>query len=148
MVESLLSLFVRELDRLENELRSFRSSDCLWQIEAEISNSAGNLAIHLIGNLRTFICHEIGGFEYVRDREREFAAKNIPLEDILNEIQLLKEQLPLSFNNLDDSILNNIYPVEKFGKPMTYGYFLLHLYGHFNYHLGQINYARRLLDQA
>ncbi|WP_237563123.1 DinB family protein [Algoriphagus kandeliae] len=148
MVESIEILFSRDLVRLENELRSFRSPNNLWKIEGEISNSAGNLAIHLIGNLRAFICHEMGGFDYVRDRDREFAAKDIPLEDILNEIQLLKKQLSASINQLDEGLLNEIYPVEKFGKPMTYGYFLLHLYGHFNYHLGQINYCRRLLDKA
>ncbi|NVJ86167.1 MAG: DinB family protein [Algoriphagus sp.] len=148
MIESFKILFDRELDKLEQELKLFRSTKNLWRVEGEISNSAGNLAIHLIGNLRTFIAHEMGGFDYTRNRDHEFSAKNIPLEEMLNEIQLLKRQVIETFQRMDDFVLNERYPIEKFGKPMTYGYFLLHLYGHFDYHLGQINYARRLLDKA
>jgi uncharacterized damage-inducible protein DinB len=43
--------------------------------------------------------------------------------------------------------LTSQYPLQVLGYPMTTTYFLVHLYGHLNYHLGQVNYLRRLLQQ-
>ncbi|MFC3414642.1 DinB family protein [Algoriphagus hitonicola] len=139
-------LFDRDLDRLENEIKTFNQESNLWIYPPGILNSAGNLAVHLCGNLRHFVCHEMGGFEYVRDREREFSVKDLPRTTILDEIQVCRNQVKMSFEGMEDRILEENYPIQHFGKPMTYGFFLTHLYGHLNYHLGQINYLRRMID--
>lgn len=146
MLKALIELFERDLNRLKNELELFQSEENLWKTQGSISNSSGNLALHLIGNLRTFICHEMGGFDYVRDRDFEFDGKDVPREQILEEIDLVISQVTSSLEGLSDTRVDEEYPHEKFGKKMTYSFFLNHLYGHFNYHLGQINYLRRTLE--
>ena len=146
MLKSLIELFERELQRLHKELQSFQSEENLWKTTGAITNSSGNLALHLIGNLRTFVCNDLGGFDYTRDREFEFNGKGVSRDQMLEEIDLVIKQVTSSLEGLSNQKLDELYPDEKFGKPMTYAFFLNHLYGHFNYHLGQINYLRRALE--
>jgi hypothetical protein len=148
MVKNLIHLFDRDLDRLSNEIESFDNEQNLWLTSGHISNSAGNLALHLVGNLRNYISKEIGGFDYQRNREFEFAGKDVPRSELLEQIKTCKHEIIVSLEGMDENLLVEDYPLEVFGHKMTYCFFLLHLYGHFNYHLGQINYHRRLLDKS
>jgi uncharacterized damage-inducible protein DinB len=47
---------------------------------------------------------------------------------------------------LSEEDLKKEYPLVVFERAMTTDYFLIHLVAHLDYHLGQINYHRRLLD--
>ncbi len=141
----LIVLFERDIDRLYKEIEAYSDEKILWQTDHHISNSAGNLCLHLIGNLQAFVGHELGGFDYIRDREFEFGGKDVPKSQLLSKISNLKKIVISSIERIDETLIFKNYPKEVFGKPMTNEYFLLHLYGHFNYHLGQINYHRRLL---
>jgi len=145
-LEELNKLFQRDLDKLKLELELYSDEANLWIVEAGIANSAGNLAMHLIGNLKTFIGNDLGGFEYHRNREREFGAKGEPRSGLIQEVQELKGILEKTLLNLHPKRLDDMSLHAFFGYPMTIGYFLIHIYGHFNYHLGQINYHRRLID--
>ena len=91
--------------------------------------------------------HILVSLDYVRDREAEFSTPHLSKVDLDLEIGLAKEAINLTFNRLDSIKIQNIYPIEVFGHKMTVQYFLFHLLGHFNYHLGQVNYHRRLLDK-
>jgi len=146
MTTSLTALYKRELNKLKDEISSYSNNDILWKIDIDIKNSAGNLVIHIIGNLNHFIGAILGNSGYIRQREKEFNDKNIPKEFIINQIDEVKVILEEVFSSLTKEDLDKKYPLEVFGKRMTTEYFLLHLYGHLNYHLGQINYHRRLLD--
>ena len=145
-LEELNLLFQRDLTKLEQELLSYSNEGALWITNHQIANSAGNLALHLIGNLRHFIGLDLGGFPYERNRDREFGAKGEPLEGIIHELQEVKKIVEASLLNFPQERLNDTSIHAFFGYPMSIGYFLIHLYGHFNYHLGQINYHRRMLD--
>jgi len=144
MIGSLVSLFNRDIDRLKAEISAFDGKS-LWVIEGEINNSAGNLAIHLCGNLQHFIGATLGNSGYIRDRKHEFQTKDLPLDTLLDEIELTKSVVNTTLKELNTQSLNEAYPIEVFGKPMTKEYFLIHLHSHLNYHLGQINYLRRLI---
>lgn len=146
-IKNLIQLFERDLNRLTKEIESYEDENNLWVKDGQITNSGGNLVLHLIGNLKHFIGKEIGGYDYQRNREFEFAGKNVPRLKLLEEIQVCKDQLIVSLEGMDESLLSENYPIEVFGHKMSYTFFLLHLYSHMNYHLGQINYHRRLLDQ-
>jgi uncharacterized damage-inducible protein DinB len=139
-------LFQRDLTRLQEELQAYQNEENLWKVDGEIANSGGNLALHLIGNLRQFIAADLGGFGYERNREQEFVATGKSRTALLEELDLVKEQVEKSLVTLDPNKLGDLSIHSFFGYQMTIGYFLIHLYGHFNYHLGQINYHRRLLD--
>jgi len=145
-VKNLITLFDRDLNRLSKEIENYEDEKNLWTTSGQITNSAGNLALHLIGNLKHFIGKEIGGYEYQRNREFEFAGKDVPRYELLEEIKSCKNQVIVSLEGMDDSLLSENYPLEVFGHQMDHYFFLLHLYGHLNYHLGQINYHRRFLD--
>ena len=148
MTTSLIKLYKRELNRLKDQISLFSNNDILWKIDADIKNSAGNLAIHLIGNLNHFIGATLGNSGYIRQRDKEFNDKDVSKELIVNQIDEITVILEEVFSSLTKEDLDKKYPLEVFGKPMTTEYFLLHLYGHLNYHLGQINYHRRLLDNC
>ncbi len=144
---TLLSFFERDLNKLITEIESYTDEKNLWLVDGNILNSAGNLALHLIGNLNTFIGVELGDTGYIRDRELEFAASDVPrqqiVEGIKNTIMMLKTVLsPLTAEDLTKD-----YPVLKFPEPCSTEYLLVHLAAHLSYHLGQVNYHRRLLDR-
>lgn len=145
-IETLKALFTRDLKRLRKEVELYNNENNLWKVEKNIANSAGNLCLHLIGNLNTYIGKEIGKIDYVRNRELEFSLKNIPRKELLHKIDKTIEVILKSFDKLDESIMKNEYPILVFEEKTSTEYFLIHLTTHLSYHLGQINYHRRLID--
>jgi len=148
MTTSLIILYKRELNRLKNEISAYSDDAILWKVDNDIKNSGGNLAIHLIGNLNHFIGATLGNSGYIRKRDKEFSDKNVSRKSIIEQVNELKVTLESIFSSLSHEDLDETYPINVFGKEMTTEYFLIHLYGHLNYHLGQINYHRRLLDNC
>ncbi len=143
--ESLLALYTRDLNKLAEELRQYPTEESIWRVEHGIANSAGNLCLHLCGNLQHFIGAVLGNSGYVRNREAEFAEKNIDRNLLLEEIERTKAAIAKTLPALPHEQLHAVYPVEVFGKPMATVYFLMHLATHLGYHLGQVNYHRRLV---
>jgi len=141
----LTELYERDLNKLRDEIAQYTDENDLWKTSDGISNSAGNLCLHLTGNLKHFFGAVIGGTGYVRDRDAEFANKNISRSEMLADIDATRNVVLSTLAGLTEEDLDKPYPIEVFGQPMTTGYFVTHLATHFNYHLGQINYHRRLL---
>jgi hypothetical protein len=145
--ESLLEIFERDLNKLKDEISLYKDETSLWIVKKEISNSAGNLCLHLIGNLNHFVGAELGQTGYIRNRENEFAAKNTSAKVLINYIENTIEIVKHTLENLSEEDLKKDFPQQKVGKVVKTDFMLLHLITHFNYHLGQINYHRRLLSQ-
>jgi uncharacterized damage-inducible protein DinB len=143
--EILIELYERDLNKLKTEIEQFKNEADLWKTSGDVTNSAGNLCQHLTGNLQHFFGAVLGDSGYVRDREAEFAAKTSTRAELLAEIDAASESVKNTLAKLTDDDFAKTYPIDVFGKPMTTGSFLTHLTTHFNYHLGQINYHRRLL---
>lgn len=78
MIETLKILFYRDLTRLKTEIELYQNENYIWKTPKEITNSAGNLCLHLVGNLNTYIGSAIGNTNYIRNRELEFSSKDIP----------------------------------------------------------------------
>ena len=144
--DTLILLFERDLNRVINELNQYQTELDIWKIENNISNSAGNLALHLIGNLNSYTGKEIGKTEYIRNRELEFSLKNIPREELIHKIEKTILVVKTSQEMIKEEELKNEYPILVFSKKTTTEYFLVHLTTHLAYHLGQINYHRRLIE--
>jgi uncharacterized damage-inducible protein DinB len=142
----LAELYERDLDKLRSEIASYENESDIWKTDEGISNSAGNLCLHLTGNLKHFFGAVLGETGYVRDRDAEFADKDVPRSEMLADIDATKNVVLSTLASVTEEDLNKPYPLEVFGHPMTVGYFLTHLATHVNYHLGQINYHRRLLS--
>jgi uncharacterized damage-inducible protein DinB len=146
LIETLKSLFDRDLNKLKVEIESYQNETQIWVIDKNILNSAGNLCLHLVGNLNTYIGAEIGKTGYIRNRELEFSLKDIPQSELIEKIENTILVVNNALNTLTENDLETIYPLIVFEKEMTTGFFLVHLSSHLTYHLGQINYHRRLLS--
>jgi uncharacterized damage-inducible protein DinB len=146
LTETLKSLFDRDLNKLKVEIESYQNESQMWVIDKNISNSAGNLCLHLIGNINNFIGTELGKTGYVRNRPLEFTLKDVPRSEIITKIDETILVVNNTLDGLTESDLEAIYPLIVFEKEMTTNFFLVHLATHLAYHLGQINYHRRLLD--
>ena len=146
LTETILALFNRELNRLKNEITAYQREENIWVVEKSISNSAGNLCLHLVGNLNHFIGSVYADNHYIRQRDLEFSLKNIPRAELIAKIDTAIEAVNKGLTVIPDAILQDEYPILVFDKKTTVEYFLIHLATHLSYHLGQINYHRRLLD--
>ncbi|MDE5526388.1 DinB superfamily protein [Elizabethkingia meningoseptica] len=146
MIETLQNLFKRDLLQLKAEIEAYQSEENIWKTAQQISNSAGNLCLHLIGNLNYYIGTTIGNSGYVRDRPAEFSKKNVPRTELINMIEDTIVVLNNTLNSLQDNDLKKEYPLVVFEDKMSTEFFFTHLTTHLGYHLGQINYHRRLLD--
>jgi Protein of unknown function (DUF1572) len=147
IIETVKKLFKRDLEKLKQEISLYKDKARLWVIEESIANSAGNLCLHLIGNLNTYIGAEIGKTGYVRHRELEFSLTNIPLTELIEKVESTIAVVDSSLNLLKEEDLEKEYPLLVFAEKTSTGYLLVHLTVHLGYHLGQINYHRRLLDK-
>jgi len=146
-VTILKKLYLRDLAMLRTEIELYKNEENIWYTEGNITNSAGNLCLHLVGNLDTYIGGVLGHTGYVRDRPLEFSARNIPRADLLKSIDETIEMISVTLGQLSDEMLSAEYPQVVAEGTVTTGYFLTHLSSHLMYHLGQINYHRRLLDK-
>lgn len=144
----LAELYERDLAKLRDEIEAYASEADLWKTSDGVSNSAGNLCLHLTGNLNHFFGAVLGNSGYVRDRDAEFANKHIPRSELVSGIDSAGYVVFSTLAELTEEDLDKPYPIEVFGHPMTTGYFLVHLATHLNYHLGQINYHRRLVGRS
>ncbi|MCX6199409.1 MAG: DinB family protein [Bacteroidetes bacterium] len=141
---SLSEIYERNLLQLKYEINLYANESALWSVRGQVSNSAGNLCLHLIGNLNHFIGATLGNTGYVRHRENEFTSKNVPRENLLAEIDKTIEVLKTTLSQMKEEDLAKEFPLLKHDKRVSTEEMLLHLLAHLNYHLGQINYHRRL----
>jgi hypothetical protein len=145
-IQTLTELFERDLERLKQEINLYKNEDNLWVLKEGISNTAGNLCLHLMGNLNYFIGAVLGKTGYVRHREDEFSLKNIPRQDLILNIDNCRLIVKSALLKLSLADLEKTFPQPVFEKAITTEMMLMHLTTHLTYHLGQINYHRRLLD--
>ena len=143
---TIAELVERDLQKLRTEISLYKDEDNLWVIKGRIGNSAGNLCLHLVGNLNHFIGAVLGNTGYVRHRDDEFSLKNVLRHDLILNIENCILIIKNTFDKLSDEEMLHNFPLEKHGETVSNTHMLLHLYGHLNYHLGQINYHRRMIS--
>ena len=135
----------RELEGFKRELALFPDDESVWSTLPGVSNSAGNLALHLSGNLQYFIGSVLGHTGYVRNRELEFGQRSGPRENIYAEldaaIAVVRKVLP----DLPEAALDADFPEAVMRTKFRTGTFLVHLVAHAGFHLGQAGYLRRIL---
>ena len=147
MIETLRILFNRDLTRLKSEIELYRNENDIWRSEKGITNSAGNLCLHLVGNLNTYIGIVFGKTNYVRNRELEFSLKNIPKSELIKQIEDTINVVNNALNQVSEEELKLDFPLLVFKEKTSTELMLIHLTTHLAYHLGQINYHRRLLAE-
>jgi len=147
VIETLITLMNRDLNKLKVEISAYRNEDKIWIIDQGIANSAGNLCLHLIGNLNTYIGAVLGHTGYIRHRDLEFSLKDIEKDQLIKRIEETIHVVISTLRQLEEKKLADEYPLLVFDQKTSIEYMLIHLATHLSYHLGQINYHRRLLDE-
>ena len=144
ITDNLKYLFLRDIDEAIKIVQR-TPQDKMWATTVGIKNSVGVLAQHIAGNLQHYIGRGLGEMEYVRDRDREFANTGRPAEELINDLKATKTAVQVG---LEDLAYEDLH--EEFTMPISYDLntegFLLHLYGHLQYHIGQMNYLQRILS--
>ena len=145
MREWITNVITRELKALRREIESYPSEADLWEIPAGIANPGGNLALHLAGNLQYFIGNVLGKNGYVRNRDAEFASRDVPRAELLREIDSAIAAVQTGMSKISEADLSKPYPEKVGGVSESTGAFLAHFATHLAYHLGQVDYHRRIL---
>ncbi len=137
-------MYERDLLRVKDELNAYADEEAIWKSHEGINNSAGNLVTHICGCIQHFIGAVLGNTGYQRQRDLEFSIKNVSREDLLVEIDTTIRIVNETLDFIPEEILNGDYPILFREKTIGTRPMLIHLYGHLSYHLGQINYYRRM----
>lgn len=143
----LANFYERDLNKLIEEVTLFKSEEDLWKTQGSIKNSSGNLVLHLIGGLNYFIGTNLGQTGYVRNRDAEFSTKGIEKAILVTRLKELIAIVTSTISSLSPADIETEYPVVFDGEKRPTVYLLTQLLSHLNYHLGQINYLRRALDE-
>jgi uncharacterized damage-inducible protein DinB len=139
----LRTTMTRELRAVRREIEAYPDEASVWRVVPGIPNTGGTLALHLAGNVQHFFGSVLGRDGYVRDRDAEFARRNVPRSELLAGIDAAIASLDRTLASMDDSRLIQAYPEQIAKRTVGTGAFLLHLANHLAYHLGQIDYHRR-----
>jgi hypothetical protein len=137
-------LILRDVAGLIREVRAYPDEPDLWSTPAGVGNPPGNLALHVAGNLRHNVGHHLGGIEYTRDRDAEFSRREVPVRELVAELEAASNAVDATLRDFPDSRLDEPFPMEVGGVQMSTGRFLAHICGHLAYHLGQVDYHRRI----
>ena len=146
-VEFVRRVIVRDLAALQNQILAYEREEDLWVCPVGIPNSAGTLVLHLVGNMQHFVGAQLGNSGYVRDRDAEFGARNVPRADLQAGIQQAVDTVNATFERLEPAQLEEEFPLELTGCRLTTGLFITHLATHLAYHLGQIDCHRRVVTK-
>jgi hypothetical protein len=138
------ALYFRDLTRVVQELQAFPDTAACWATAAGVTNAAGTLALHLEGNLREYIGHQLGRIPFRRDRPREFSDRGIAQAELISRIETARSMTDSVLRELSDEALDAAFPEPLFDTMLSTRMTLIHLNSHLNYHLGQIDYLRRL----
>ncbi|HSS96606.1 MAG TPA: DUF1572 family protein [Terriglobales bacterium] len=148
IAKELGAMYRRDLTRLAQHIDAFPNDAALWQTHPAVTNSAGNLALHIEGNLREFVGRQIGGNTYTRKRDLEFSSKGVSKQELESRLADLKALIPSTIEKLSSEQLETQYPQTIFERATSTQELLISLYGHLNWHMGQIDYLRRILNDG
>lgn len=142
---NITNFFERDLDKLIEEINLFKNENDIWKTKEGINNSAGNLVMHLLGNLSHYIGTTLAKTDFVRKRDEEFSVKNIPREKLVSDLNELKDTVKKTLPQLSNEDLKKDFPLKIRDQTFSTENMLTFLLAHLNYHLGQINYLRRMM---
>ena len=145
ITSTIRALFQRELRALRREIEAYPDERQLWETPGGVANSAGNLALHVCGNLQHFIGARLGETGYVRDRDAEFTRRGVSRSEILAEFDAASAAVDRGFDRISDADLTMPFPEPIAKMTVPTGEWLIHLVAHLGYHVGQIDYHRRIV---
>ena len=147
MLNGILATFYeRDIRKLIEEVNLFRNEEDLWRVQGAVKNSSGNLVLHIIGGLNHFFGATLAHTGYVRDRDQEFSRKGEDRKELVAQLEELIPMVSETVNALTEEQMEAEYPIFFDSAGTSTGYVLVRLLAHLDYHLGQVNYLRRILE--
>jgi uncharacterized damage-inducible protein DinB len=143
-----MRLLLRDIAAVRREIESYPDDESVWELVEGISNSGGTLALHLCGNLSHFVGATLGNTGYVRNRDVEFSQRGISRAALSEQLTATETAIRSTLGSLPDEKLHEGYPIAVGGVTAPTGIFLMHLATHLAYHLGQIDYHRRITSKS
>jgi len=117
----------------------------IWLRPNEVSNSIGNILLHLCGNITQYIISALGVQPDIRERDKEFSAKTgYNKDELQNKLTSTVEQAVIIIRNSDEYRLMKIYSVQGFN--LSGIAIIVHVTEHFSHHTGQIIFWTKLLS--
>lgn len=147
LTEAVAALLERDLQALDREVNAYPDESSLWEVPEGITNSGGTLVLHLAGNIQHFVGARLADSGYVRDRTKEFSARGVPRAALLRQIEAARAAVRLAAAKVTDEELEGDFPEVVGGVRVQTGEYLVHLVAHFAFHLGQVDYHRRLVTR-
>jgi len=141
----LTTQIVRELQSFIREVEACPSDESVWHTRRGVTNSVGNLALHVCGNLQDFVGRVLGGTSYARNRDQEFAQREGTRASLVAELRATIDVIESTLPGLTDEMMAADYPMPLAGKTLSTATFLVHLGAHLAFHLGQAGYLRRVI---
>jgi uncharacterized damage-inducible protein DinB len=145
VTDDLLAMMVRDLRALGREVAAYPSDAALWQAVPGVTNTGGTLALHLVGNIQHFVGTVLGGGSYQRDRDAEFKRRDATRAELAGEVARAIAAVEGTLPRVTTAQLAAEYPLEVGGRRLPTSRFLTHLVSHLAYHLGQVDYHRRMV---
>jgi len=142
----LADLYERDLRKMIEEVNLFKNEENLWRTQGSVKNSCGNLVLHITGGLNHFFGATLAHTGYIRDRDQEFIRKGVKREELVAQLEQVIPMMNETLSALTPVQMEAEFPI-FFDKPNTsVSYVAVRLLAHLGYHLGQVNYLRRVLD--
>ena len=143
-------IFGRDLDKVAQQLEAYDSDADVWRVAGDTKNSAGTLALHIAGNLEHFIAGILGNTGYTRNRDAEFGDRDVSRDELIRNVAGCRDRVVSTLEGLSDAALQLPYPgkLPPHMEGASTHLFLLHLAVHLNWHLGQMDYHRRMLPKS
>ena len=145
LLQSVAAILDRDLRTLRREVEAYPDDRGPWQGVPGIPNVAGTLVLHLAGNLQHYIGARLAQTGYVRDRPAEFARRDVPRSELVRDIEAARTAVRAALSGVTQPDVTAEFPEAISGSRVTTGDYLVHLVTHFAYHLGQIDYHRRVV---
>ena len=139
------AILQRELGAVRRSVEVYPDDASLWAERRGLPNAGGTLVLHVAGNLQHFIGAVLGASGYRRDRDAEFSRRGVSRDDLLAEIDAASEAVDLGMSAISDEAMAAPYPEAISGRAVATGDYLVHLASHLAYHLGQLDYHRRVV---
>jgi hypothetical protein len=139
------AMLLRELAAVQRSVEAYPDDASLWALPKGLPNTGGTIVLHLAGNLQHFVGAVLGGNGYRRDREAEFARRDVPRAELEAELENTVNAVRRTLPKLREETLAQPYPEKVGGQVLPTGVVLVHLATHLAYHLGQLDYHRRVV---
>jgi hypothetical protein len=142
----LANFYERDIRKLIEEVNLFKNEEDLWRTQGSVKNSSGNLVLHIIGSMNHFFGATLAKTGYVRDRPREFSDKGVERKELVAQLEALIPTINTTLHALTPGQMDAAFPIFFDQEGTSTSYVLVRLLAHLSYHLGQVNYLRRIFE--